>query len=275
MSDNLDQGKQEALDKAFQNTNVRSFEKECNKDSNVKKVIGVVSGKGGVGKSLVTSLMAVLANRKGLKTAIIDADITGPSIPKSFGIKKKAMGTEDSIIPVVSENGIEVMSINVLVEDETEPVIWRGPVIAGAVQQFWTDVIWGDIDVMFVDMPPGTGDVPLTVFQSLPVDGIIVVTSPQELVEMIVTKAVKMASVMHIPVLGLVENMSYFECPNCKEKHEIFGRSKVDEIASAFGIGSTARIPIDTKLTELVDEGKIENVDSDWLDDFFDEIIKA
>ena len=275
MSDNLDQGKQEALDKAFQNTNVRSFEKECNKDSNVKKVIGVVSGKGGVGKSLVTSLMAVLANRKGLKTAIIDADITGPSIPKSFGIKKKAMGTEDSIIPVVSEKGIEVMSINVLVEDETEPVIWRGPVIAGAVQQFWTDVIWGDIDVMFVDMPPGTGDVPLTVFQSLPVDGIIVVTSPQELVEMIVTKAVKMASVMHIPVLGLVENMSYFECPNCKEKHEIFGRSKVDEIASAFGIGSTARIPIDTKLTELVDEGKIENVDSDWLDDFFDEIIKA
>ena len=275
MSDNLDQGKQEALDKAFQNTNVRSFEKECNKDSNVKKVIGVVSGKGGVGKSLVTSLMAVLANRKGLKTAIIDADITGPSIPKSFGIKKKAMGTEDSIIPVVSENGIEVMSINVLVEDETEPVIWRGPVIAGAVQQFWTDVIWGDIDVMFVDMPPATGDVPLTVFQSLPVDGIIVVTSPQELVEMIVTKAVKMASVMHIPVLGLVENMSYFECPNCKEKHEIFGRSKVDEIASAFGIGSTARIPIDTKLTELVDEGKIENVDSDWLDDFFDEIIKA
>ena len=285
MSTELTPEQQEALDKAFERSNMQPqaeetpaddpFDKTGNKDSKVKKVYGIVSGKGGVGKSLVTSLMAVLANRSGLKTAILDADITGPSIPKAFGVTQKAYGTEDSIIPVETKSGIKMMSINLLMANETDPVIWRGPVIAGAVSQFWKDVIWGDIDVMFVDMPPGTGDVPLTVFQSIPVNGIIVVTSPQELVEMIVSKAVKMAEAMNIPVVGLVENMSYFECPDCGKRHEIFGHSRVDEIASAYGIGVTARMPINTEIAGLVDNGEIDKASVDYLNDFYKEIMEG
>lgn len=266
--------KQEAMDKAFARSMPEGIKKVSNKDSDVKKVYGIVSGKGGVGKSFVTSLLTVLASRKKLNTAVLDADITGPSIPKAFGVHQKAYGSQDSIFPVSTQSGIKMMSINLLVDDESEPVIWRGPVIAGAVQQFWKDVMWGDIDVMFVDMPPGTGDVPLTVFQTMPVDGIIVVTSPQELVEMIVSKAVKMASKMNIPIVGLVENMSYFECPDCGKKHEIFGKSRVDEIASAYGIGLTAKIPINSKFTELVDAGRIEDIETDVLDNLISELVK-
>ena len=234
--------------------------------SHIKKVIGVVSGKGGVGKSLVTSLLSVTMNRRGNKTAILDADITGPSIPKAFGIKEKATGNELGIFPVKTKTDIGVMSVNLLLENETDPVVWRGPVIAGTVKQFWTDVIWGDVDFMFVDMPPGTGDVPLTVFQSLPVDGIIVVTSPQELVEMIVGKAVKMANIMNIPVLGLVQNMSYFKCPDCGKKHNIFGDSNVYEVAKGYGIETVAELPIDPALTKACDSGVIELFEGDWLE---------
>lgn len=233
--------------------------------SSVKKVIAVVSGKGGVGKSLVTSLLAVLSNRGGSRTAILDADITGPSIPKGFGLHEKAFGSEIGIFPVCTKNGIEVMSLNLLVEDETDPVIWRGPVISGTVTQFWTEVVWDGIDYMFVDMPPGTGDVPLTVFQSLPVDGIIVVTSPQELVSMIVEKAVKMAELMEIPILGIVENMSYFECPDCGKRHNIFGDSHIEEIASRYGIKATAKLPIRPEMSSLCDSGKIEDAQCDEL----------
>ena len=249
------------------------LEKVHNSQSNIKKVIGVMSGKGGVGKSLVTSMLSVLAARQGRKVAILDADITGPSIPKVFGVNQKAYGTEDSIVPVTTDNGIKIMSINVLIDDESQPVIWRGPVITGAVRQFWTDVIWGDIDVMFIDMPPGTGDVPLTVFQTLPVDGIIVVTSPQELVEMIVGKAMIMAGKMNVPVLGLVENMSYFKCPGCGEKHYIFGMSRLDETAELYGIKNTARIPINPDFAALCDRGEIANFSGDWLDDLITKII--
>lgn len=241
--------------------------------SKIKKVIGVVSGKGGVGKSLVTSVMATLAQRNGLQTAILDADITGPSIPKAFGISQKATGNDLGILPVKTKTGIEMMSINLLLEDDTEPVIWRGPVIAGTVKQFWSDVIWGDIDVMFVDCPPGTGDVPLTVFQSIPIDGIIVVYSPQELVSMIVGKAVKMAQMMDVPILGLVENMSYFECGKCGEKHEIFGKSHIEEIAKEHGITEIAKIPIAPQLTSACDKGLIELVDGDWLDGMLEKIL--
>ncbi len=242
--------------------------------SSVKKVIAVMSGKGGVGKSLVTSLLAVLSNKKGNKTAIMDADITGPSIPKSFGLHDKALGTEVGIFPVVTDNGIDVMSLNLLVDDETDPVIWRGPVISGTVSQFWTEVVWDGIDYMFIDMPPGTGDVPLTVLQSFPVDGIIIVTSPQELVSMIVQKAVKMAEVMEIPVLGIVENMSYYVCPDCGKRHNIFGESHVDEIAKDYNIKAVAKLPIDPKVTELCDNGKIEEADASVLDEIFKEIEK-
>ena len=235
--------------------------------SDIKKVIAVVSGKGGVGKSMVTSLMAVAMNRRGNKTAILDADITGPSIPKEFGIKDKAQGSEEGIFPVYSKTGIGVMSLNLLLPNETDPVVWRGPVIAGTVQQFWTDVIWGDVDYMFIDMPPGTGDVPLTVFQSIPVDGIIVVTSPQELVSMIVEKAVKMAEMMNIPVLGIVENLSYFKCPDCGKLHNIFGESRIDEIAKAYNIKNVAKLPIDPKLSAASDKGMVELFEGDWLDD--------
>jgi Mrp family chromosome partitioning ATPase len=249
-----------------------SLIEKTNEMSNVKKVIAVVSGKGGVGKSLVTTMMAVLSQRKGFKTAILDADITGPSIPKAFGINQKASGNELGIFPVVTKTGIELMSINLLLENDTDPVVWRGPIIAGTVKQFWTDVIWNDVDYMFVDMPPGTGDVPLTVFQSLPVDGIIIVTSPQELVSMIVEKAVKMARMMNIPILGIVENMSYYVCPNCKEHHQIFGKSHIDEIAAKHGIKNIAKIPINAELTSVCDKGLIELFEGDWLDQLSDSI---
>ncbi len=254
----------------------REIAKEkLNEHSKVKKVIGIVSGKGGVGKSLVTSMLAVLSQRKGNKTAILDADITGPSIPKIFGIKGRAevMG-EKYIVPQKSSTGINVMSINLLLADETDPVVWRGPVIAGVVKQFWTDVIWEDVDYMFVDMPPGTGDVPLTVFQSLPVDGIIVVTSPQQLVSMIVGKAVKMANMMNIPVLGIVENMSYLECPTCKEKINVFGQSNIDAVATEYGISTVAKLPINPEVAKQSDNGTIENFDGKYLDDLFTVIEK-
>lgn len=236
-----------------------------NKLSNVKKVIGVVSGKGGVGKSLVTSMLAVEMSRRGYKTAILDADITGPSIPKVFGLHEKAEGSEDGIYPVKTKTGIEVMSINLLLDDEKAPVVWRGPVIAGTVKQFWTDVVWNEVDYMFVDMPPGTGDVPLTVFQSLPLDGIVIVTSPQELVSMIVSKAANMASLMNIRVLGLVENMSYVLCPDCGKHIDIFGTGKTDAVAAEFGFDLLARIPLDARLAALCDKGALELMENDYL----------
>jgi len=251
-----------------------SFLEDAHILSDIKHVIAVVSGKGGVGKSLVTSMLAVSMNRQGYRTSILDADVTGPSIPKMFGIKGRAVGTEDGIMPATTPSGMQLMSVNLLLENETDPVVWRGPVIGGVVKQFWKDVIWHDVDYMFVDMPPGTGDVPLTVFQSLPVDGVVVVTSPQELVGMIVGKAVKMAEMMDIPVLGLVENMSYFECPDCHGRHEIFGPSHVDELAAAYGIKNTARLPIDPKLAKASDEGKIELFAGDWLEGLTDSIIE-
>ena len=234
--------------------------------SNVKKVIAVVSGKGGVGKSLVTSLLAVLTRRNGSSTAVLDADITGPSIPKMFGVHDKAMGTEDGILPVESRTGVKMMSVNLLLENDTDPVIWRGALIAGTVKQFWTDVLWGDVDYIFVDMPPGTGDVPLTVFQSLPVDGIIVVTSPQELVGMIVEKAAKMAKMMNIPVLGLVENMSWIGCPDCGKKIFPFGESQTAKVALEEGIPLLAQLPIDPALARECDTGVIELFNEDWME---------
>lgn len=253
-----------------------SLLKPLHPKGHVKHVIGVMSGKGGVGKSLVTSLLAVLTQRRDFNTAILDADITGPSIPQAFGLHTHAVGDEQGtgILPVVSANGTQVMSINLLLPDETDPVVWRGPVIAGAVTQFWTDVVWNDVDYMFVDMPPGTGDVPLTVMQSLPVDGVIVVTSPQQLVEMIVGKAVKMAALVGVPVLGVVENMSYFTCPDCGKQHKIFGDSDVDRFAAEYGIDTVCHMPIDPKFAELCDEGEIERAQGDWLDKLVDKIIK-
>lgn len=253
-----------------------SLLKPLHPKAHVKHVIGVMSGKGGVGKSLVTSLLAVLTQRRDFNTAILDADITGPSIPQAFGLHTHAVGDDQGtgILPVVSANGTQVMSINLLLPDETDPVVWRGPVIAGAVTQFWTDVVWNDVDYMFVDMPPGTGDVPLTVMQSLPVDGVIVVTSPQQLVEMIVGKAVKMAALVGVPVLGVVENMSYFTCPDCGKQHKIFGDSDVDRFAAEYGIDTVCHMPIDPKFAELCDEGEIERAQGDWLDKLVDKIIK-
>ena len=244
-----------------------SFIEAPHRLSSIKKVIGIVSGKGGVGKSSVTSMMAVLTSRDGYNTAILDADITGPSIPKAFGIKEKAMGTEEGILPVKTKTGIDIMSINLLLENDTDPVVWRGPVIAGTVKQFWTDVIWSDVDFMFVDMPPGTGDVPLTVFQSLPLDGIIVVTSPQQLVSMIVEKAVKMAELMNIPVLGIVENMSYFECPDCGKKHSIFGESNIEEVAKKYNIPRVVKLPIDSAVASACDNGVVELIGAEWLNE--------
>lgn len=238
--------------------------------SNIKKVIGIVSGKGGVGKSLVTSLIAVAMNRKNYQIAIMDADITGPSIPKAFGLQQKAIGNEQGILPVLSETGINIMSINFLLDKDTDPVLWRGPLIGGTVKQFWTDVIWGDIDYMFIDMPPGTGDVPLTVFQSIPVDGIIVVTSPQELVAMIVSKAVKMAEMMNIPIIGLVENMSFFHCPDNGKDYKIFGESHIDEIANQHGLKILAHLPIDPKIADACDKGLIEFYNNKALDKLAD-----
>ncbi len=245
-----------------------------NELSDVKKVIAVVSGKGGVGKSLVTSLLASHSSKKGYKTAVLDADVTGPSIPKVFGVSGKVMSDGKSMIPLKSKSGIEIMSVNLLLENETDPVVWRGPVIAGVVKQFWSDVIWNDVDFMFVDMPPGTGDVPLTVFQSIPVSGIIVVTSPQELVSMIVEKAVKMADMMSIPVLGIVENMSYFVCDNCDKKHYIYGESHIDEIAAKHGIKNIAKLPINPEYAAYGDKGDIESADTTALEALAEEILK-
>ena len=237
-----------------------------NEMSHIKKVIGVVSGKGGVGKSLVTSLLAVQAQRRGYKTAILDADMTGPSIPNAFGLHGHAEASEWGLFPVKTANGIEVMSLNLLMKNETDPVVWRGPLISGAVKQFWTDVVWGDVDYMFIDMPPGTGDVALTVFQSIPVDGVIIVASPQELVGMIVEKAVNMAKLMDVPVLALVENMSYITCPDCGREIRVFGESHIDEIAQKHGVDTVAKLPIDPALAAACDAGTIENFSGAWLD---------
>ena len=248
----------------------REIQKEkLNEQSSVKRVIGIVSGKGGVGKSIVTSMLAVQSMRKGYKTAIIDADITGPSIPRAFGITEPVMSDGEHMLPSSSRNGIDVISINLMLEDETRPVVWRGPVIAGMVKQFWTDAVWEDVDFMFVDMPPGTGDVPLTVFQSLPIDGIVIVSTPQDLVSMIVEKAVKMANMMNIPVLGLVENMSYVVCPDCGKEIRIFGNGKVDEIAQRYGFDILGRLPMDSTLASLCDSGKIEEMDGKYLNEAF------
>ncbi len=246
----------------------RDMHEKLREGSKVKKVIGIVSGKGGVGKSLVTSLLSCKVQKDGFRTAILDADITGPSIPESFGVgQQRATGNGESLNPVVTEKGIQLMSMNFLLENENDPVIWRGPIIAGAVKQFWTDVIWDDVDFMFVDMPPGTGDVPLTVFQSLPIDGIIVVSSPQQLVRVIVEKAVKMANMMNIPILGLVENMSYVKCPDCQKEIYVFGKSNIEQIAKNFNIPVLARIPMEQTTSAAVDAGDIESLDIEYLDE--------
>ena len=244
----------------------------CNEYSKVKKVIGVVSGKGGVGKSLVTSMLATAMQVKGNACAVMDADITGPSIPKAFGVKGPAMQNELGLLPVKTKTGIEVMSINLLLESEESPVIWRGPVISGMIQQFWTEVFWGDVDYMFVDMPPGTGDVALTVFQSIPVDGIVIVTTPQDLVTMIVKTAYNMAEMMNVPILGIIENMSYLECPDCGKKISVFGESKIDEVAASMNIPVLAKLPIKSKNAELVDKGAVELAEMEELNAAADKI---
>ena len=246
-----------------------------NPKSNFKKVIAVVSGKGGVGKSTVTSMLAVAMSKKGKRVGVLDADITGPSAPTAFGVSECQGATEEGLYPAMTRTGIQVMSINLLLDNSTDPVVWRGPVIAGAVKQFWTDVIWEDVDYMFVDMPPGTGDVPLTVFQSLPVDGIVIVTSPQDLVSMIVSKAVKMANMMHIPVLGFVENYAYLECPDCGKKIEVFGKSHLDEVAAEFGLPILARLPINPDVAFAYDSGLMENVNTDGVSGVIEAVEKA
>ena len=247
----------------------------ANAKSQVKKVIGVVSGKGGVGKSLVTSMLAATMRQRGYETAVLDADITGPSIPRIFGANVRAEGTDDGILPVVSSTGVKLMSINLLLENDTDPVLWRGALIAGAVKQFWTDVVWGDVDFMFVDMPPGTGDVSLTVFQSLPVDGIIIVASPQELVGMIVEKAVNMAEMMNVPVLGLVENMAYLTCPDCDRKLYPFGEGKTAQVAAAHGLPLLAQMPIMPEVARACDEGRIESMTFPWVNEAADCVEKC
>ena len=248
---------------------------QLNPKSSVKKVIAVVSGKGGVGKSTVTAMLAVAMAKKGNRVGVLDADITGPSAPTAFGVTECQGADEGGLYPALSKGGIQVMSINLLLDDSTSPVVWRGPVIAGAVKQFWSDVIWEDVDYMFVDMPPGTGDVPLTVFQNLPVDGIVIVTSPQDLVSMIVTKAVKMANMMHIPVLGFVENYSYLECPDCGKRISVFGESKLDAVAAEFGLPVLARLPIDPKIAESYDNGQMESVEVDAMTAVVEAVEKA
>lgn len=250
-----------------QRTEPESLLQKPHEQSHIKKVIGVCSGKGGVGKSMVTSLLAVAMQRMGLKVGILDADITGPSIPREFGLKQKAEGNDTGIFPVRTTTGIDVMSLNLLLPNDSDPVAWRGPIIAGAVTQFWTDVIWGDKDVLFIDMPPGTGDVMLTVCQSIPVDAAVLVSTPQELVGMIVEKSIKMVDMLNIPVIGLVENMSYVQCPDCGKKIAVFGESHVNEIAKQYGIPHTAALPIDRKLAASADKGMIELTNGDWLDE--------
>lgn len=250
-----------------QRTEPESLLQKPHEQSHIKKVIGVCSGKGGVGKSMVTSLLAVAMQRMGLKVGILDADITGPSIPREFGLKQKAEGNDTGIFPVRTTTGIDVMSLNLLLPNDSDPVAWRGPIIAGAVTQFWADVIWGDKDVLFIDMPPGTGDVMLTVCQSIPVDAAVLVSTPQELVGMIVEKSIKMVDMLNIPVIGLVENMSYVQCPDCGKKIAVFGESHVDAIARQYGIPHTAALPIDRKLAASADKGMIELTNGDWLDE--------
>ena len=252
-----------------------SMLKEPHKKSSIKKVIAVVSGKGGVGKSLTTSLLASYAQKQGKSVGIMDADITGPSIPHMFGVTERATGSEEGIDTVLSPSGMQLTSMNLLLDEATSPVIWRGPVIAGTVLQFWTDVIWKDVDLLFIDMPPGTGDVPLTVFQSIPIAGIVIVTTPQDLVKMVVEKAVNMANIMNIPVLGIVENMSYLTCPDCGKKMEIFGASKAKAIAAEYGIPAVARMPLDPRISTLADDGRIEDYEADSLKEVFAEIEKA
>ncbi len=248
---------------------------QLNPKAKVKKVIAVVSGKGGVGKSTVTAMLAVAMARQGKRTAVLDADITGPSAPTAFGVDECQGASEDGLYPALTRTGIQVMSINLLLDNPADPVVWRGPVIAGAVKQFWTDVIWEDVDYMFVDMPPGTGDVPLTVFQSLPIDGVVIVTTPQDLVSMIVAKAVKMANMMHVPVLGFVENYSYLLCPDCGKKINVFGKSHLDEIAEKFGLPVLARLPIDPAVAEAYDNGQMETVNTDGVDGVIQAVLKV
>lgn len=254
------------------NSKPQDFHKPANAKSHIRNVIAVVSGKGGVGKSMVTASLARMMREQGFSVGILDADITGPSIPKMYGIHDTAKGSDDGIFPEIAKDGTKIMSVNLLLPNESDPVIWRAPIITSVVTQFWTDVIWGDLDYLFVDMPPGTGDVPLTVFQSLPVAGIVVVTSPQELVSMIVEKAVNMADMMDIPVLGIVENMSYFECPDCGKKHEIFGKSHIDEIAAQHDIKAVAKLPINPEAASKVDGGFAEDLDVSALDNIFEAI---
>lgn len=250
-----------------ENKKVDDLKEKPNKDSKIKKVIAIIGGKGGVGKSLITSMLAVTAKNKGYKVSLLDADITGPSIPKTFGVYGKAIGNEQGILPMVSKSGINIMSINCLLDNESDPVVWRGPMLGNVVKQFWSDVVWGEVDYMFVDMPPGTGDVPLTVFQSLPIDGIVVVASPQELVSMIVEKAVNMAKMMNISILGVVENMAYFDCPDCNERHYIYGKSNIEDVAKRHNINKIIKLPIDMQLAKLCDEGKIENISADYMEE--------
>lgn len=252
-----------------------SFLKEPHKRSSIKKVIGVVSGKGGVGKSLTTALLSAFAHKQGKSVGIMDADITGPSIPHMFGVTDRATGSEEGIDTVLSPSGIQMMSMNLLLDETTTPVIWRGMVISGTVMQFWTDVVWKDVDLLFIDMPPGTGDVPLTVFQGIPISGIVVVTTPQDLVKMVVEKAVNMANMMNVPVLGLVENMSYLTCPDCGKKIEVFGASKAKSIAAEYGIPAVARMPLDPHISELADAGRVEDYETDALGEIFAQIEKA
>lgn len=266
MSENCNQNCGSCTEECEDRKEKPDFSAKLHELSSVKKVFGVVSGKGGVGKSLVTSMLAVTMNRMGYRTAILDADITGPSIPKAFGIKDKATGDEYAIYPIKSRTGIDIMSINLLLHDDTDPVIWRGPVLGNTVKQFWSNVVWSDVDFMFIDMPPGTGDVPLTVFQSVPVDGIIIVISPQELVSMIVSKAVKMAKMMNIPIIGLVENMSYFRCPDNGKDYQIFGDSHVEDVAEMYGLEVLANLPIDPRVAKACDAGTIEMFEGGWLD---------
>ncbi len=244
------------------------------RNSHVKHVIGIVSGKGGVGKSIVTSMLATVMQRRDYKCAILDADVTGPSIPKAFGTKGDILSVDDGLMPLETKTGIKMISVNLLLEDETRPVVWRGPVIAGTVKQFWTDVVWGDVDYMFIDMPPGTGDVPLTVFQSIKLDGIVIVTTPQDLVSMIVGKAVNMAALMNIPVIGLVENMSYVKCPDCGRELHVFGKSKADEVCAKYGIPFLSAMPIDERLASLVDHGVIELMENDYLESAADAVVR-